>query len=155
VENANSLIPFLPDQNQLAKGLSDSNTLAARYGLILVAGDIKTLLHRQQDVLRETNRIEFGSGPYEKLIYALCDSPYIDQSTYADTLGELCELFYRFKSESGEIWSDDELIEKMADLFNGACYGAVELVSDRLWQSLHTEPETIDDEDEEDDEPLE
>lgn len=117
--------------------LQNGSQLGARYGLILRPADMELLVQRQEEALRSTRRLEFGSGPYEKLIYAFCDSPYLTQTNYAETLGELCELFYRFKSEFDERLSDDELIAKLARLFNGTCHGSLKLTGDRLWQTAH------------------
>ena len=49
----------------------------------------------------------------KKLIEAFCDSPYIMQSNYEETLEELQDIFYFFKGEAMEQISDDELIEFM------------------------------------------
>lgn len=131
--------------------LRDGNALGMRYGLALTEPDMRMLAEKQAETLRSTGRVEFGAGPYGKLIQALCDSPYLSQATYVDTLAALCELFYQFKGESGERWSDDELVDEMARLFGGPCQGSVELLGDRLWQALH-EP---DPEPTEEEEPLE
>ena len=47
------------------------------------------------------------------LLEAFCDSPYIMQSNYEETLEELQDIFYFFKGEAMEQISDDELIEFM------------------------------------------
>lgn len=131
------IAPILPGAEPLATVLGCCNSLTARYGLVLDEEQMEMLIQRQAQALRDTGRVEFGRGPYEKLIYAFCDSPYVTQTGYADLLAELCALFYRFKGESGERWSDDELIEAMARLYNGSCSGSAELMADRLWQALH------------------
>ena len=92
------------------EALRDCNALSARYGLTLSRADMQMLADKQAEALRSTGRIEFGRGPYEKLIYAFCDSSYLSGAGYAETLAELCAIFYRFKNESVEQWSDDELI---------------------------------------------
>ena len=62
----------------------------------------------------------------KKLIEAFCDSPYIMQSNYEETLEELQDIFYFFKEEAMEQISDDELIEfllkiKPYVIFYGNC----------------------------------
>ena len=76
--------------------------------------------------LVDTGCVEFGGGILPKLIRAFCDFPYIDQETYAATLTELQEAFYYFKGEAQERFTDDELIEFMAAVFNGRAQGSSE-----------------------------
>ena len=61
----------------------------------------------------------------KKLIEAFCDSPYIMQSNYEETLEELQDIFYFFKEEAMEQISDDELIEFMKRDFDGKCQGSI------------------------------
>jgi len=142
MEDFHSLMPLSRGREQLTAVLQGCNSLSTRYGLILARADMRMLAEKQAEALQSTGRVEFGHGPYEKLVYAFCDSPYLSQADYAETLAELCALFYRFKSESGERWSDDELIESMKQLYDGECQGSLDLMGDRLWQALHTHPDT-------------
>lgn len=142
MEDFRSLLPLSHGRKQLIAALQGCNDLSARYGLTLSLADMRMLVEKQAEALHNTGRVEFGCGPYEKLVYALCDSPYLTQADYAETLAELCVLFYRFKSESGERWSDDELIGLMKQLYDGECHGYLKLVGDRLWQAIHTHPDT-------------
>lgn len=128
------------------KTLAQCQAISARYGLALTARDWEMLVRCQQEALRATGRVEFGEGPYEKLVYSFCNSPYISGWEYADTLAELCRIFYFFKRESGEKWSDDELIAAMAEEFGGRCQGSTQLMADRLWQALHEDPGDAEDE---------
>jgi len=142
MEDFYGLMPLSHGREQLMAALQGCNALSTRYGLTLSRADMRMLAEKQMEALRSAGRIEFGCGPYEKLVYALCDSPYLTQTDYAETLAELCVLFYQFKSESGERWSDDELIGLMKWLYDGECQGSLDLVGDRLWQTLHTHPDT-------------
>jgi len=98
------------------------------YGLTLTEQDITELVQLRGEALRNTGRVEFGSGILPKLIRAFCKSPYVDSFNYAQTLGELQDAFYYFKNESGDIFSDDELIEFMERVFNGRAEGSAELL---------------------------
>lgn len=98
------------------------------YGLTLTEDDITELVHLRGEALRNTGRVEFGGGILPKLIRAFCKSPYVDSFNYAQTLGELQDAFYYFKNESGDIFSDDELIEFMERVFNGRAEGSAELL---------------------------
>lgn len=98
------------------------------YGLTLTEDDITELVHLRGEALRNTGRVEFGGGILPKLIRAFCKSPYVGSFNYAQTLGELQDAFYYFKNESGDIFSDDELIEFMERVFNGRAEGSAELL---------------------------
>lgn len=144
MEERHDLIHLSGGRERIMETLRNGNGLSARYGMTLSRADMQMLADKQAETLRVTDRVEFGRGPYEKLIYAFCDSPYLSQIDYAETLSEFCAIFYRFKNESGEQWSDDELIESMRWLYNGQCQGSLCLMEDRLWHTLHSNPDDRD-----------
>lgn len=99
------------------------------HGLTLTEGDITELVELRGQALKNTGRVEFGGGILPKLIRAFCKSPYVDAGNYAATLGDLQDAFYYFKNESGDRFSDDELIEFMEKVFNGAAHGSTEVLA--------------------------
>lgn len=112
-------------KNQLQKVI-DTNRYTDRFGISLSEQDAKQLLEARMDRLRQEERIEFREGILPKLIFAFCDSPYIDQRNYKDTLEALQAMFYMYKNESLDELSDDELIEFMKTEFEGECQGSLE-----------------------------
>lgn len=98
------------------------------YGLTLTEADITELVQLRSEALKSSCRVEFGGGILPKLIRAFCKSPYVDQQNYAAVLGDLQEAFYYFKNESEDRFSDDDLIEFMAAVFNGRAEGSTELL---------------------------
>lgn len=110
--------------------LACSETTSA-YGLTLTEQQAAALVETQSDSLKKTGRIEFGGSVINNLILAFCDSPYISQQNYEETLHGLIELFYNFKNETSDLISDNELIEYMKKNFNGSCCGSLELLSGR------------------------
>ena len=105
------------------------NEYTNKYGLILSDNQISNLLERRKETLKETGRIEFREGIIDKLIKEFCDSPYINQENYAETLYELIEIFYEYKNEIMDLITDDELIEFMKKSFDGICQGDLEYLS--------------------------
>ena len=103
--------------------------LNALHGLVLTDGDILELTQLRAKALKAAGRVEFGGGILPKLIRAFCDSPYVDRENYVSVLAELQDAFYYFKSDSGDRFSDDDLIEFMKTLFNGRAEGSVELLA--------------------------
>ena len=99
------------------------------HGLILTEEDIGELVRLRGEALRATGRIEFGGGILPKLIRAFCGSVYVDRENYAGVLADLQDAFYYFKNESNDVFSDDELVEFMAQVFNGPAAGCAELLT--------------------------
>lgn len=117
-------------QRQLSlQEIRDCNEISRQFGLQLKEADILELAACHQKALADTSRVEFGGGIMPKLIYTFCDSPYLDQTTYVETLAELQEAFYYFKGEAQEHFSDDELIDFMAAVFNGRAQGSAEYLT--------------------------
>ena len=130
------LSPMMLQRTMEAQGLSETNALTARYGLTLSEQDIATLMEKRVTALSETGRVEFGKGILEKLVFAFCDSPYLFQDTYMETLLALQDAFYYFKNESLDALTDDELIAFMKEQFDGECEGSVEYLTGTLLEDL-------------------
>ena len=134
-ENALSLFSKLQSV-QTEQELASCNDLSARYGLTLTQSEMRELSLARAQSLRETGRVEFGGGILPKLIYAFCDSPYIQSDEYEATLAELQDAFYYIKGEALEQYSDDELIEYMQKAFNGPAEGSVDYLTGSTLEEL-------------------
>ncbi|QHI73572.1 DUF6323 family protein [Aminipila terrae] len=121
---------------QAMEELRECNELTIGYGLQLSENQIKELVEKRFEALLENGRIEFGQGILKKLVTEFCDSPYIFQETYEDTLLELQDCFYYFKNESMDLISDDELISFMKHHFDGKCQGSLEYLSGTSLEEL-------------------
>lgn len=116
-------------KKQLAMEIKKCNEVTMRYGVTLSDTQIENLINKRFESLKNTGRIEFGDGILKELIEAFCDSPYIIQENYEETLEELQDIFYFFKGEAMDQIADDELIEFMKEYFNGECQGSIEYLS--------------------------
>lgn len=123
-------------QKNIAKSLEKCNAYTEKYGLKLSSSDIISLLESRKEVLKEQERLELGESILPKLIYAFCDSPFIYQDNYLDTISGLQDIFYHYKNESMDGLSDDELIEYMKDMFNGECQGSLEYLEETCLDRL-------------------
>jgi len=112
-------------KQQLQK-IEDCNQYTQKFGVVLSHEDALQLMESRKTSLKQEERIEFGEGILPKLIYAFCDSPYIYQDNYVETLEVLQEIFYLYKNESLDELSDDELLSYMKNCFNGECQGDLE-----------------------------
>lgn len=112
---------------------------AARAGLTLTDGDVRSICAACERALRESNRIELEPGLPEALVEALVEafgsSPWLDPA--AETLGALAELFYILKNETHDRISDESLLQRMREAFDGPCRGSVERLADLLGGGLY------------------
>lgn len=113
---------LLQKQNQLDKVIKTNQT-TEQFGLSLTEQDAKLILEERKKSLSEQRRIEFGEGIETKIIYEFCDSDYIDQSNYAESIIRLQEIFYLYKNEMQDEITDDELIHLMKEQFEIICFG--------------------------------
>ncbi len=124
-------------QNKLAvSDIIKCNEYTARFGLVLSQNEAQALVETRTEALNRNGRIEFGGGIIDKLIKEFCDSPFLNQSNYAETLHDLIETFYYFKNESLDGISDDELISLMKKYFDQNCRGSIELLQNRELEAL-------------------
>ena len=98
--------------------IQQCNEDTLEYGLKLSEEDIKDVISTRSEALSSSGRVEFGGGIIKKIISVFCDSPYISQFHYAETLNDLIETFYYYKNETIDKISDNELIEAMKDYFD-------------------------------------
>lgn len=110
-------------------GLLACSEKTGQYGLTLTREEAAKLIASRNDSLKKYRRVELGRGMLDKLVYTFCDSEYINNDNYLETLEELLELFYKFKNELGDKLSDDELLAFMKEQFEGVCFGDLEYLS--------------------------
>lgn len=113
---------LLQGKNQLSKVVK-TNEAAIQYGLSLTEQDAKLILEERKNSLIEQNRIEFGEGITAKIIYEFCDSSYIHQGNYVDTIIRLQDIFYLYKNEMQDEIADDELLHLMKEMYEYICCG--------------------------------
>ncbi len=110
-------------QGQQLEKVMQTNQYTKQYGLTLSRQDGELLVQERKNSLQEHKRIEFGEGILPKLIFRFCDSPYLFQENYVETMIRLQETFYLFKNESMDQLTDDELLEFMKEQFDAVCFG--------------------------------
>ena len=123
------LIAAGQQKKELSRLLS-CNEKSAQYGLVLTEEEALKLLTCRNEALMEQGRVEFGGGILPALMEAFCDSDYITQDEFADTLADLQEVFYLYKNEANENLTDEELITFMREQFDDVCCGSVEYLEE-------------------------
>lgn len=136
MDNNFLLIPDFIQKKAAAEAIIKCNGVTGQYGLVLTPAQALELAETRTQALKGLGRIEFGGGIIDKLILVFCDSPFLFQNNYAETLHELIETFYYFKNESLDSISDDELIALMKKYFDENCRGSVDLLQSRELEKL-------------------
>lgn len=129
----NFLLMLLQHEKQ---EILETNTYTCQFGLSLTEAEIQVLMDARKQCLKEQQRVEFGEGILKKMIYAFCDSDYIYQENYADTLVALQDIFYLYKNESMDDLTDDELIAYMRKNFDELCQGSLEYLADTCLENF-------------------
>ena len=129
------ILPITVLEQQTAEVIKECNPYTLRFGLVLSQQEIRQLVENRKETLEQTGRIEFGGGVIQKLIMEFADSAYLNQEDYADTLMQLQECFYYFKSEALEELSDDELIRLMKSYYEDVCQGSVEFLQTSMLEN--------------------
>lgn len=108
------------------KQVRETNQYTEQFGLILTEKDTEILLAEKNHALKSERRVEFGQSILPLIIYAFCDSSFISQNNYVETLIRLQEIFYLYKNEMLDEITDEELIHFMREQFETVCYGDLE-----------------------------
>ncbi|WP_343208662.1 DUF6323 family protein [Anaerolentibacter hominis] len=117
---------MLAGQKQELERVIDCNGKTERFGLSLTPEDAAQLMEARKNSLKSCERVEFGSCILPDLITAFCDSSYLRQDNYRDTLEALQEIFYMYKNETADELTDSELLLFMRQQFDDICFGDLE-----------------------------
>ncbi len=101
----------------IAKELLALNKHTELSGIVLSQKDCKEIAECRSELLAENERIEVGAGAVTRIIERFCDSGYVDQRTFKDTVQGLLECFYAIKSETNDLANDDEVLDFLSYAF--------------------------------------
>ncbi|PWJ23069.1 hypothetical protein A8806_1153 [Faecalicatena orotica] len=110
--------------------ISGMNQKTERFGLLLKEEEINELVTYRNDSLKQFRRFEWGTGMLEKLIYTFCDSQYINQQNYLESLERLQDIFYKFKNATLDRMTDDEVLTFMKEQYETVCFGSLDYLED-------------------------
>lgn len=117
----NHWLTLINGQTQIVQ-LLETNQYTQSFGLVLKE-EARLLAAERTAVLQREQRVEFGLDILPKIIYTFCDSDYLMQDNYCDTLIRLQEIFFSFKNEMLDEITDDELLTFMREQFEHTCCG--------------------------------
>ena len=133
-----NFMELFSEKNQLQK-VMETNKKTEQFGLELSQENAKLLVEARGEELKRQKRVEFGEGILPKIIFAFCDSSYITQDSYVETLCRLQEIFYLFKNESMDLLTDDELLDFMREQFEQTCFGDLDYLESTCLESFARE----------------
>jgi hypothetical protein len=108
-----------------------TNETAEAYGLYLSPLASREIIAARNSTLKSYERVEIDTEITRKIIMQFCSSPYLQQAEYMDTIIQIQELFHYIKNELDDDIGDDELIERLADLYNHKCFGDIDILEGR------------------------
>lgn len=135
MEDIFSLIMDVKQKSEL-ENILEINKYTCNFGLSLNEQEVMELREHREFCLKEQKRVEFKGGILEVLIKEFCDSSYIFQDNYVETIEVLQEIFYLCKNESLDELSDDEIIEFMRGHFEGKCQGDLDYLEQICLEDL-------------------
>lgn len=124
-DNFYDMILKLNEAKEL-KNIVAMNDKTNLFGLALSGQEAKQLILARNESLKKYHRIEFDKSILEPLIFQFCDSSFIQQDNYLETLSRLQSLFYLFKNESLDRLTDEEVLNFMHEQFETVCFGDVD-----------------------------
>lgn len=109
----------------VAKELAVLNDHTAQYGIVLTEKDCTEIAECRGELLVESERIEVGVGAVRRIIEEFCDSGYVDQRTFKDTVEGLLECFYAIKTETEDRVDDETVLAFLKYVFENDAGGDV------------------------------
>ena len=125
----NNWLETIATQNQVAV-IMKTNAHAQRYGLTLSREEAELVLAEKSRTLKEQRRVELGQSIVPQIIEEFCDSAYLHQDNYVDSLIRLQEIFCLYKNEMEDEITDAELLHFMKEQFETICYGDLDYLEE-------------------------
>jgi len=145
LKTSNALDCMMNTSSQDIERILNCNAITETKGLSLSYAQVKSLLETRLQALKNNGRVEFGDPILPKIIYAFSDSVYLDSENYVPTLHDLIDIFYSFKNECKEMYSDDDLIDYLYTTYENYCHGSTTFLAHKgLEKLLHPEMEEDD-----------
>lgn len=122
---------LIGEQNKYVAGeLMELNKTTEEYGIVLSGKDCAEIAEFRTAALAENERIEIGIGAVKRIIEEFCESGYVSQKNFKETVEGLLECFYTIKSETDDKVSDDEAMEFLKYLFETEAGGDINKLYD-------------------------
>ena len=118
------------EKRYVAKELMLLGDKTAEYGITLSEKDCIEIAECRHEALVENERIEVGLGATQKIIEAFCESGYVNQNCFSETVQGLLECFYMIKTETCDKVDDESVLEFLKYLFETEVGGDISKIFD-------------------------
>ncbi len=120
----------------LARGAQADIEKAARgSGLTLTAEQVRDIAEAESACLVEYGRVSFGKSAAVRVVHEFAESPFMSGNA-AEALLELTEAFYELREGFPASITDTEILESLADAFDGEATGDAGLAAALTNESL-------------------
>lgn len=116
--------------------LLNCNSKTEAFGLALSEKEAELIVSSKNDSLKKYQRLELGEGILPKLVFIFCDSRYLQQENYVESLIRLQDIFFRFKNETADLLTDRELLNFMYEQFEQICMGDMDYLEHTCLERL-------------------
>lgn len=106
------------------------NEYTEKFGLTLSMEDARVLAKSKNETLKEEQRVELGESILPKIILCFCDSNYIDQNNFVETIIRLHDIIIKKWDGNRKLeeYLKGDINDFVADLKNGAEHNCLEKV---------------------------
>ena len=118
------------EKRYVAKELMLLGDKTAQYGITLSEKDCLEIAECRYESLKENERIEVGLGATQKIIEKFCESGYVNQNNFSETVEGLLECFYMIKTETNDKVDDETVLEVLNYIFENDAGGDVSKIYD-------------------------
>lgn len=122
MENRMELLLAASQKKEVGCALA-CNEMTEQFGLSLTGQEAQELVSYERETLKAERRVEFSESILPQIIRSFCDSSFILQDNYLETLKELQEIFFYYKNESLDLLTDEEILSFMRKEFEEVCFG--------------------------------
>lgn len=98
-------------------------------GFFFTTEQVRDIAQAERACLAEHERVSFGEGAAAWLVQEYASSPFIAPDDAAQVLKELVEAFYELRADYPAVITDAEIIESLAESFNGDAAGNVDVAA--------------------------
>lgn len=119
--------------------IMETNEVTKRFGITVSEEEANMLVKEKTYSLKEKQRVEFGEGILKKLMIEFCDSPYLYQENFVESIVRIQDIFYEYKNESMDGVTDDELVAFMKQAFDQECQGSLDYLEETVLEKFARE----------------
>jgi len=113
----------------LTQELLELNNHLNNYGLMLTPAEAEQIIESRTRSLRNQGRVEINLKISKTLIKRISSSSYTNQANLVAVVNDMYEVFHYIKNAVADQIGDEEIIEKLIEVYNGFSGGSTEYLA--------------------------